>query len=161
MPSSPTGTPTAGYPIGPQHNETSKTDGKVYAIQWFERARLEWHPEYGNGGAVALGFLGVEAGQARGYKLTNPPFARAANNGQGQYFAQTGHTLAHGFASYWQTHGGLTLYGYPISEEFVETTAGKQYIVQYFQRARFELHPELPPAFIVSLGQLGRELLGK
>jgi hypothetical protein len=150
-----------GYPISAQQDETSKTDGKVYAAQWFERARFEWHPEYGNGGEVALGFLGVEAAQGRGHKPDDASFHRTASNGQGQYFAQTGHNLAHGFAQYWQTHGGLTLYGYPISEEFVENLNGKPYIVQYFQRARFELHPELSPAYLVSLGQLGRELGGK
>ncbi len=150
-----------GYPISPQRDETSKTDGKVYAVQWFERARFEWHPEYGNGGAVVQGFLGVDEMQARGYKPDQPPFARTANSGQGQYFDQTGHNLAHGFALYWQTHGGLALNGYPISEEFRENIGGKEYIVQYFQRARFELHPELPPAFIVSLGQLGRDLVGR
>ncbi len=149
-----------GYPLGPQHDQTSKTDGKVYRMQWFERARFEWHPEYGNDGAVALGFFGVEAAQAEGRNLAAPPFARAPNNGQGQYFDQTSHNMAHGFALYWQTHGGLAIYGYPISEEFVTNIGGKSFIVQYFQRARFELHPELPSAYIVSLGQLGRELQG-
>lgn len=150
-----------GFPITAQRNETSKTDGKVYATQWFERARFEWHPEYGNGGAVVLGFLGVEDAQARGHNFNEQGFRRATNSGLGQYFAQTGHNLAHGFGQFWQTHGGLALYGYPISEEFVENLNGKQYIVQYFQRARFELHPELPPDYLVSLGQLGRELQGK
>lgn len=35
---------------------------------------------------------------------------------------------------------------------------GQQYTVQYFERARFELHPENEPAFRVLLGLLGREI---
>ena len=47
----------------------------------------------------------------------------------------------------------------PISEEFVETLDdGKPYLVQYFERARFEYHPEAAdPQYEVLLGQFGRQ----
>ncbi len=65
------------------------------------------------------------------------------------------------FAGYWQTDGGLPVYGYPISEAFQEVspTDGKLYLVQYFERNRLEYHPELPDLYRVSLGLLGTETL--
>jgi hypothetical protein len=48
------------------------------------------------------------------------------------------------FLAYWREHGGLAQQGYPISDEFTEVSDldGKEYLVQYFERAVFELHPE-------------------
>lgn len=71
------------------------------------------------------------------------------------------HNLAPQFAPYWNTHGGLPVYGHPISEAFheVSPTDGKSYLVQYFERNRLENHPELPEAYRVSLGLLGAEIL--
>lgn len=54
------------------------------------------------------------------------------------YFSQTGHTLAGQFLTYWRQHGGLSIFGYPISEPLEQ----QGLTVQYFERARFELHPE-------------------
>ena len=61
------------------------------------------------------------------------------------------------FLAYWQSHGGLAQQGYPISEEFLETSAlnGLPYTVQYFERAVFEYHPENQPPYNVLLSQLG------
>jgi peptidoglycan/xylan/chitin deacetylase (PgdA/CDA1 family) len=48
----------------------------------------------------------------------------------------------------------LPLFGYPISEEFEEDG----YVVQYFERARFEWHPEhRGTVYEVLLGHLGRQ----
>src|SRR5438270_9966679 len=77
-------------------------------------------------------------------------------------FPQTGFTLsgAHGFLGYWQAHGGLAQFGYPISPEAVEVspTNGSTYITQWFERNRFEYHPENQPPYDVLLGLLGRDL---
>ncbi|MDZ7307204.1 MAG: hypothetical protein ONB49_09125, partial [candidate division KSB1 bacterium] len=67
-------------------------------------------------------------------------------------YPETGHTLGYGFREFWKARGGLATFGYPISEEFWEGG----YVVQYFERARFELHPKLGPN-VVLLGLLGRE----
>src|SRR5207253_1046638 len=58
--------------------------------------------------------------------------------------------------------GGLQVYGYPLSEAFMERskTNGKEYLVQYFERFRMELHPEAAgTAYEVQLGLLGAERL--
>ena len=67
-----------------------------------------------------------------------------------------------GFKQYWEANGGLAQFGYPISEEFEERNAedGRTYIVQYFERARFEHHPEHPPDQRVLLGLLGKQVFG-
>ena len=50
-----------GYPISDQMQEQSATDGKTYTVQYFERARMESHPEYaGSPEEVLLGLLGTE-----------------------------------------------------------------------------------------------------
>jgi hypothetical protein len=60
------------------------------------------------------------------------------------YFPEVGHTLRGAFLKFWRDNGGLAIFGYPLSEQFQETSAtdGKTYTVQYFERNRFELHPE-------------------
>jgi GH25 family lysozyme M1 (1,4-beta-N-acetylmuramidase) len=52
-----------GYPITDEMQET--IGGRVYTVQYFERARFEWHTESGVG-MVLFGLLGVEALARRG-----------------------------------------------------------------------------------------------
>jgi hypothetical protein len=153
-----------GYAKTEPFREVNPSDGKIYTVQYFERARFEYHPENkGTPYEVLLGLLGVQ--------LTEPQRA----NGHGAfnrfedmhypgatYFPQTGHNLRNGFKAYWEANGGLSLYGYPISEEFYEVNPddGKTYVVQYFERNRFEWHPEnAGTRFEVLLGLLGNALL--
>jgi hypothetical protein len=77
-----------------------------------------------------------------------------------QTFTQTGHKVCGRFLAYWNEHGALAQQGYPLSEEFVETSRldGKPYTVQYFERAVFEYHPENQPPYDVLLSQLGTYL---
>lgn len=74
-------------------------------------------------------------------------------------FSLNGFTVDEPFASYWQNNGGLAQQGLPISNRFSEVspTNGKSYDVQYFERARFEYHPENQPPYDVLLGLLGSE----
>jgi hypothetical protein len=51
-----------GYPISEELPEISPADGKVYTVQYFERARLEWHPtDAGTASEVQLGLIGKQA----------------------------------------------------------------------------------------------------
>jgi len=85
--------------------------------------------------------------------------ALASKSAQGtcQTFKETGKTVCGRFLQYWQQNGGLAQQGYPISNEFMEVSElnGKEYRVQYFERAVFELHPENKPPYDVLLSQLG------
>jgi len=137
-----------GYPLS-RELDVQLADGKTYTVQYFERARFEYHPEHAAPDNVLLGQLGRAAHPA------DPP---AAPLPAAVYFPETGHNLHTGFRDYWEAHGGLAQFGYPLTEEFTERLAdGNTYTVQYFERARFEWHPENPSDYQVLLGQLGRQ----
>ncbi len=72
------------------------------------------------------------------------------------YFPETGHTLRGAFRRFWEQNGGLPVFGYPISEELTERgEGGRDYVVQYFERHRFEYHPENAPPYDVLLARMG------
>lgn len=152
-----------GYPLTPETLEVSPTDGRTYITQWFERNRLEYHPENeASEYRVLLGLLGRDLAQGRGQEA---PFGQVPDprNSECLYFPETGHSLCNTFRKYWEQHGALPIYGFPISEEFAEKspTDGKTYTVQYFERNRFEYHPENKgTAHEVLLGLLGVQLGG-
>jgi hypothetical protein len=151
-----------GYPRTEEFREISPTDGQTYVVQYFERARFEYHPELaGTGYEVLLGLLGQTVTANRMYEEPFKPATPSANPGA-HYYPETQHNLAPQFAARWNATGGLAVYGYPISEVFSEVspTDGKTYIVQYFERNRFEYHPELAGTpYEVLLGLLGSEVL--
>jgi hypothetical protein len=132
-----------GYPM----TEAFPENGRL--VQYFQRARMEAFPEYPEPNKIQLGALGVQLGYATGPIPTAeiPP----ANDPNRRYFEETGHTVAYAFLAYFDKHGGLEIFGYPITEFKLEN--GR--IVQYFQRARMEWHPELPADQRVQLGNLG------
>lgn len=75
------------------------------------------------------------------------------------YFPQTGHHLSNraGFLDFWRSRGQVMIFGYPITEEIIED--GR--LVQYFERARFEHHPELAGTdWEIQPGLLGNILVG-
>ena len=147
-----------GYPLTEPFTETVTTgvDGpsRDYLVQYFERARFEYHPEYsGTPSAVLLGLLGVH------FHAPEPPVPALGTPGT-TYL--NGHNLGGPFRRYWEAHGGLFVNGYPIGEEHdeVSPTDGHTYRVQYFERARMEFHPEYAGTdHEVLLGLLGTQLL--
>lgn len=84
------------------------------------------------------------------------PAAPAAAQGS-SCFPETGFCIGGRFAEFWNQNGGLAVFGYPISNELSE----KGRTVQYFERQRFELHPEHAPPYDVLLGLLGEEVLAQ
>lgn len=55
------GLPVFGYPRSEKFEEKSQADGKTYLVQYFERNRIEYHPENkGTKYEYLLGLLGVE-----------------------------------------------------------------------------------------------------
>jgi len=79
------------------------------------------------------------------------------NNQTKVWFQETRHSVSGKILEYWNRYGGLKQFGFPLSEQFQEISAtdGKTYTVQYFERNRFELHPEKAAPYEVELGLLG------
>jgi len=128
-----------GYPITEPFSEMNTDDKKTYTTQYFQRARFELHPENtGTESEVLLGLLG------RLVATKVPVIPKESTPLGSTYFEATGHSLSGAFLNYWQNHGGLAIYGYPLTEPTQEKNLddGKTYSVQYFERNRFELHPE-------------------
>ena len=149
------GLPQQGYPISDVMREKSDLDGKEYTVQYFERAVFEYHPEQKPPFNVLLSQLGTFRYQQ---KYPNGAPNQSTNNSPGaRFFPETGKTIGGLFLIYWQNNGGLAQQGYPISDEFVEKSDldGREYTVQYFERAVLELHPENPEPYSVLLSQLG------
>jgi hypothetical protein len=151
------GVPQEGFPVSEEIQEVSQTDGKTYTVQYFERAVFELHPENkGTSSEVLLSLLGSQ----RYLEIYGPDGAsnQRVSTDNPLAFAETGHSVGGLFRTYWEQNGGLAQQGYPISDEFEETSIldGKKYTVQYFQRSVFELHPEnAGTPYEVLLTQLG------
>lgn len=149
-----------GFPRTEPFVEYDPMVGQSYTVQYFERARFELHPEFeGTENYVLLGHIGRWALEKRNID----PWATAVDPIPGrEFFPETGHTLASPFLEYWQEHGGLRDLGFPITEPLVEHSEedGGVYLVQYFERARMELHkhPETGEDMVL-LGLLGNEML--
>lgn len=163
-----------GYPISGLEDR----DGRI--VQYFYKARLEWLPENNNGERVIVSDLGREyfflRGENQKYleantnlqakpttakrsdisitQLFKPEIAVAkANEGQ-EYFEETGHWVTGEFLNaYHKVSDPSRVYGLPITEAFIDSITGLQ--VQYFEKVRFELHPEAHPDLRVQLSDLG------
>ncbi len=138
------GVATFGFPITEEYRRNA--DGRI--VQWFQRARFELAEA--NPPRVELGRLGVEASGGKTFPGV-PPFASSTRV---RYFPETGHSLRGLFKETWERRG-VGVYGFPISEEINEQIGGTWTLVQYFERARFELR--LSPSR-VTFGLLGQDL---
>jgi len=143
-----------GFPISEEFQEKSDLDGKDYTVQYFERAVFEKHPETASPNDVQLSQLGTFQYNS---KYPNGAPDQKASTTNPLKFAETGKSIGGRFREYWEAHGGLAQQGFPISEEFTEVSAldGKPYLVQYFERAVFEMHPENAAPYGMQLSQLG------
>jgi len=139
-----------GYPLGAVQEEF--VEGEKVKVQWFERSRLELHPENPRPKDVLVGRLGIER-----LEMLERDIDISSSVGQQ-------------FLDYWKNNGieldgisgtsekeSLALFGNPISGAKTEEIDGKSYTVQWFERARLQyLSDNQPPKII--LGDLGAEL---
>jgi Tol biopolymer transport system component len=157
-----------GYPIGPQHEKL--VEDQIVQAQEFERNRLELHPENAPPYDVLLGRLGADRLEQQGREWQEFPTTNA--RADCRYFPETGHNVCGTFLEAWRAAGleidgepgkseveNLALFGLPLSEAQPETLSdGRQYVVQWFERARFESHPQNNPPYHVLFGLLGNEV---
>jgi hypothetical protein len=170
------GLPVFGYPLTREFDELVPDIGDRHTVQFTERQRFEYHPAYtGTPYETLLGRLGYEDAARRGLLFRHPAFLRTPGDigfdSDTDFFPVFGHTLSGRFRTYWHSHGldfgdpgisyreSLALFGYPISEEFVDPDTGLT--TQYFERAIFEYHPDNPEPYKVLLRRLGAEELDR
>ena len=131
------GEPVFGRPISPVFEEAG-ANGNTVPVQYFEYARLEYRPEAEALQQIVVGKLGLEVAVRGGPVGTLPE----ALQGERIRVREGGIGVPEVFHSAWQS-GGITRFGNPISPLLQETgPGGSPLYVQYFERARFEYHPE-------------------
>lgn len=163
------GLPVFGYPVRNDTCALTSDTRRPAKTQWLERNRFELRPDDPPPYDVLLGRLGDDRLRQLGHDWTT--FPKAAPDTP-HYAPQTGHAIAAQFWTYWSGHGlefgdpgvsdreALALFGYPLSEPTMETnSSGDTVLTQWFERARFEYHPEKPASYQVLLGLLGSEIL--
>ncbi|MCB0208930.1 MAG: hypothetical protein KDJ52_06360 [Anaerolineae bacterium] len=135
------GVESLGQPITP----LLTVDG--WQVQYFEKGRLEYHPENEPPYRITVGWLG-DLLQRRRPPL--PPASRPPSTSPySRYFDETGHTLSGDFLTYFDAHGGSVRFGKPISEPFL--VDGQ--LTQDLQSARFFWTPQLdPPVTLENIG---------
>lgn len=139
-----------GYPITEAFDAGLSVNPSGTLVQYFERARFELHPENPADLRVTRTLLGE-------YYFDRDEFLPASHYKPSPYACRDipddGLPVCYAFLQFFDQFGGVAQFGYPISELVIHQ--GR--MVQYFQRARFEWHPENLPGMKVSLSNLGRE----
>ncbi len=123
----------------------TSADGSGLPVQYFQHARFELHADQPIGNRVQTTPLGrlLYRGGAPSVNLTTPGACRV--------FA-TGYGVCYDFLTFFDRHGGVLRFGYPMSA-FEFQSDGR--LVQYYEKALLEWHPELPPDQSVRLADLG------
>ncbi len=158
-----------GYPLGPQRQ--AQIEGRTLTIQEFQRFRLELHPENLRPYDVLLGRMGADrlAQLGRDWFFAYPATQQQAGC---RYVPETRHNICGAILALWSNNGleidgragktaaeSTALFGLPLSDLTSERlNDGRTYEVQWFERARIELHPENQPPFNILLGLLGTEV---
>jgi hypothetical protein len=124
-------------------------------VQYFERARFEFHPENPEPYRVQLSMLGDL------YNITDPPIKSQAipsgSNPNFRYFSESGQMISFAVKDYFDKNGGVEILGYPVS--LLRFESGN--FVQYFQRQRLVWNPAETSANKVRPSPVGRVALDR
>ncbi len=141
------GLETFGFPLSSAFDDPARG----LRVQYFQRARMEFHPANSDPYKVLLGLLIDELGYR--FPAASQEQIPTFNSSFHHYFSETRHVVSYAFLDHFREAGGLDIFGYPRSEFMYENG----YIVQYFQRARMEWHPENlsgPQMRLTNLGEI-------
>ncbi len=114
-------------------------------VQYFERTRFELVPEESSNPNVRRTPLG------RYLYEPGPALPASKNNPGCQGFADIEYQVCYAFLDFFNANGKAAQFGYPISNFEIHDDR----IVQYFQLARLEWHPEMPVDQRVRVSNLG------
>ena len=142
-------TPNAAFLYGAPISHEFNDPGNGVRVQYFQRARLEYHPESQVGERVALTMLGIQLYEP-GEPAAVPAFSPACDAVEGNPFGVF--NICYSFLDFYNEHGGLEQFGYPISN----LEYHNERMMQYFEYARIEWYPEYRPGSQITLGNLGQ-----
>ncbi len=165
-----------GFPLTEEFRQQNRDTGVTYDVQYLERQRYEYHPELaGTAYEILLGRLGAEQLEQQGRSWRNEGADKPGVQqlpGNCQTFETTNRTVCGAFLNYWRGHGldlgqpgtssdeALALFGLPLTEPRMEPNPdGDTVLTQWFERARFEYHPNNADPYKVLLGRLAAEQL--
>lgn len=138
-----------GYPLSVQFPGIDGND-----VQFFDRVRFEFRPEFETlEQRVFISHLGnlsyeINRGQPLLYQKNTPACVEFPPSGP----EPRSHYVCYAFLEFFEAHGGVSQFGFPISDFKLED--GR--IVQYFNWTKFSWHPELDPGQRVQIVDLGR-----
>ncbi len=138
-----------GYDINTDSTFVAVGDGNSNYLPWASGGVVAW--------VMAAPYQSspvVNSSAVEGLLPSAPQPNPNATNQNWFYFPETSHYVSYGFKNFWVQSGGLPVFGYPLTEEFSQ----HGHTVQYFERQRFEYHPEFAGTpYEVELGRLGAE----
>ncbi|HEY9077855.1 MAG TPA: hypothetical protein VIO61_15075 [Anaerolineaceae bacterium] len=133
-----------GYPITEPFPDPMKPG---ITVQYFYRARLDYNPAAPVGAQVQAAPLGTLLFNPNaGYEPADIPI----NTGACRFF-ENGIPVCYAFLQFYDGQQGRIHFGAPIS---VVLEIDGRYM-QYFEKARLEWRPDMPPGFRVGLSDLG------
>jgi len=137
--------PNAELVFGPPLTEAFLEPSGERFLQYFQRARFELHPAEPPDLRIKVTELGT--------LLYKPELTLQLpeNLPTCQHFVETGKQVCYAFLDFFKSNGGEKIFGFPISNFEIHDSR----IVQYFQRAIFEWHPELEAGKRVVLADVG------
>ena len=131
---------------GPPITEAFQDEITGLWVQYFENVRMELHPDAPDGEKVQLTDVGKN--------LYDPAESAAVvdDSGNCRIYEPYNLPVCRSFLEFYEANGGVEQFGPPISS--FRSLDGL--IVQYFDKARFEFHPEYPPGARVRVSSSGK-----
>jgi hypothetical protein len=146
-----------GLPISEFFREANG-DGTTRLVQYFERSilSLSWSDETG-APVVTIDNLGYDT-------YIDPaaaePVPWTSTTDTLLYVPETSHTISGPIKQYWETYGGMAVFGLPLSEAWTTSRDGQTVVLQVFERARIEWWPgQAGTGLEFTLGLLTVEIL--
>lgn len=128
------------------------TDNKSnQLVQYFEKARFEYHFSAGEDQAIQptpLGYLHYKISRAKA-----TPEAQINNSPNCRVFPDTSYRVCRAFLTYYQENGAEHTFGPPVSDAI----SLDNYLVQYFFYAKLIWNPNLPSGKSIVVADLGYE----
>lgn len=141
-------------------NSLPLTDIQYQALVWLVRGLLAQFPNIPIDKTGFIGHRDIDSVNRARCPGPNFPMDKLIQEFTMYHCVETGFDVVGDFFKYFNVHGGVEIFGFPVTAEVKASDYGLTYqgSVQWFQRSRFEWHDKEQ---MVMLGLIGSELLAK